>query len=358
MFDGRRRFAAVGLWDPVSPIRVRILHAGKPTRIDHGFWHDRVEEAVGRRAALDATGTTGYRLVHGENDGMGGLVVDRFDRTLVVKLYTTAWLYHLDSIITSLFETVVADRLVVRLARTIAHSHDIVTAGVHDGQVVVGSTPPEQVPFTELGLRFGADVQRGQKTGWFLDQRENRRRVAERSAGCRVLDVFSSAGGFSVHAAAAGAELVHSVDLSPHAIEAARRNMDRNRAEVERCEHRVTVGDAFDVMADLVTAGERYDVVVVDPPAFARAAAHRPRALRGYRRLASLGMELTESDGLYVQASCSTQVGAEDLHTIVHAAARDRGRRILASESTGAGIDHPVTFPQGRYLDAVFARFG
>ncbi|MEZ5228694.1 MAG: class I SAM-dependent methyltransferase [Acidimicrobiales bacterium] len=168
---------------------------------------------------------------------------------------------------------------------------------------------------------------RGQKTGHFLDQRDNRQRVRERAHGARVLDVFSCTGGFSVYAAAGGARSVHSMDLAGEAIETAKRNMALNPA-TSTTHLQTTVGDAFEVMASMADRGERYDIVIVDPPSFARKQGDVPRALSAYRRLTKLALDLVESDGLLVQASCSSRIPSAEFFDTVLDAAADAGSRV------------------------------
>lgn len=353
VFDDKRRFAAVGLYDPTSPIRVRVLHHGAPTTIDEGWWLDRVQASVARRDSIEASGrTTGYRLVHGENDGFPGLVVDRYADTLVVKAYSAAWLPHVRTVVDALEQVVEPTRIVLRLGRSVRSG-----APGLDGVALSGQLPQEPVPFLEDGLSFEADVVRGQKTGHFLDQRDNRVRVGRLAHGRRVLDVFACTGGFSVHAAAAGAREVLSVDQSSHALETARRNMAHNRrsAMVRTCRHDVVVGDAFETMADLGRRGRRFDVVVVDPPSFASRQASVPSALHGYGRLTGLAVGLVEPGGILVQASCSSRISTEDLDDTVRRAAREAGRPLEVFDRTGHPLDHPIGFPEGAYLKAIFA---
>jgi 23S rRNA (cytosine1962-C5)-methyltransferase len=354
VFDERRRFVAIGLYDAESPIRVKVLHAGRPTPIDRTFWRERLVAAEARRAPLlEDPGTTGYRWVHGENDGMAGLVLDRYGDTLVCKLYSAAWFPHLDEVIHEAQQVRPSSRVVLRLARNVTP-----TERLHDGAALVGQLPERPVRFLERNLAFAADVVHGQKTGHFLDQRENRARVGARSRGARVLDVFSCTGGFSVHAAAGGARLVHSVDLSAEAIATARRNMELNRSlpAVRRCQHHDSVGDAMEVMSQLAAAGRRFDVVVVDPPSFARRREQVPGALAAYGRLSSLALDLLEPGGLLVQASCSSRVDEGELWAAVRAAAERHGSSLADVTITGHPLDHPVGFAEGAYLSAVFAR--
>lgn len=354
IFDDRRRFVAIGLYDPGSPIRIKVLHRGRPTPVDASWWSDRIAAALALRSRLvDDPATTAYRWVHGENDGLPGLVIDRYGDDTVVKLYSAAWFAHLDEVVAAAQEVQRSERVVLRLARNVAASGDR-----SDGCALVGALPQRPVRFLERGLAFDADLVHGQKTGHFLDQRDNRGRVRARSAGARVLDVYACTGGFSVNAAAGGAELVHSVDISAAAIDTARHNMDHNRslAAVRAARHHTTVGDAMTVMAEMADAGRRFDMVVVDPPSFASRRDQVPGALRAYGRLTQLALRLLEPGGTLVQASCSARVTEADFFGTVDAAASRSAAVLTDVVRTDHPVDHPVGFAQGAYLKAVFAR--
>ena len=371
LFDDKRRFLAIGLWDPASPIRVRVLHRGKPRPIDAAFWREQLGAAFDRRerlAELAAEGvTTAYRCVHGENDGLPGLVIDRYERTWVVRLDTAAWAPHLPAVLDALRARADAlpgvwgdgcRRIVLRSGRQARAG--LAAAGLADGAMLAGEPPDGGVEFRENGLTFGADVVRGQKTGHFLDQRDNRARVGDLAGGARVLDVFSCTGGFAVHAAAGGAASIYAVDASAHAIDEVLGNMSRNMSHpgVATCGITTTVGDAFDVMAGIATTGSRFDLVVVDPPSFASKQADVPRALAAYRRLTTLAMDLLVPGGVLVQSSCSSRVPADDLFESIHRAASGAGRTLHEIERTGHAEDHPVGFRHGAYLKTLFARAG
>lgn len=354
MFDDKRRFAAIGLWDPDAPIALRVLHAGSPRTIDEAFFADRLLDALALRQPLhDDPTTTGYRLVHGENDRLPGLVVDRYDDTLVVKLDSMAWAPHLRVVVPQLVELTGADRVVVRASRRIAAN---LPAPLHANPTVVGSPPSGPVRFLECALGFDADVEHGQKTGHFLDQRENRRLVGNRCRDATVLDVFCNTGGFTVHAAAGGARSVHSVDSSHHAIRATRHHVELNRALLGYdTRHTAVIDDAFAAMSAMVNRNERFDVVIVDPPSFAPNAESVPAARNAYRRLTSLGTELVAPGGTLVQASCSSRVPAEEFHALVLDELAAHGRSLRTIMRTAHPIDHPVGFAQGAYLKAVIA---
>ena len=360
VFDSDRQFAAIGLWDPASPIRVKVLHRGGPATIDGGWFADRLASAAARRSPLGDTAggptpTTAYRLVHGENDGLPGLVVDRYDHVLVVKLYSAAWIPHLADVIPALVRLVPVRSVVLRLARAL---RDQPLHGLEEGVTLHGSDVDAPVPFAEHGLRFEADVIRGQKTGHFLDQRDNRILVGEAARGARVLDLFSCTGGFSVHAAAGGARSVLSVDSSPAALVSAEHNMRLNadRPDVAGCRHEVRVGEAFGVLEALGTQRGRFDIIVVDPPSFARNAPSVPGAIQAYERLAELATPLVERDGLLVQASCSARINEADFVRAVHAGASRAGFELDEVRRTGHAVDHPIGFPEGGYLKALYAR--
>jgi 23S rRNA (cytosine1962-C5)-methyltransferase len=357
VFDRTRRFAAIGLYDPGSPIRVRVLHQGRPTPIDADFWRRTMAAALAVRSdLLDDPGTDAFRWLHGENDGLPGLVADRYAATTVVKVYTAAWFSHVPAVVAALQAELPGERVVLRLGRDAARAGR--DAGWTDGQALVGDLPDAAVEFLEGGLRFTADVVAGQKTGHFLDQRDNRRWVRELAGGRDVLDVFSCTGGFAVNAAAGGARSVHRVDQSAAAIRAGRHHMELNASNraVARCVDRGTVGDAVTVLEDLVRRRERYGLVVVDPPSFASRADRVDRALGSYTRLAELAGRLVEPGGLLLQASCSSRIDEHQLAAAVAAGVGAAGRRAVELRRTGHAVDHPVGFAEGAYLDAVLVR--
>ena len=355
VFDQDRKFAAIGLWDPTSPMRVKVLHKGDPVTVDQTFWADRLANAMARRQSLIARGdTTGYRCVNGENDGMPGFVLDRYDRTLVVKLYTPAWVPHLADIVRAIDSHFRPDALVLRLARNIPAE---ALHGLEEGDALIGICPTDPILFQENGLTFEADVVHGQKTGHFLDQRDNRAYLGTLAEGARVLDLFASNGGFTVHAAAGGAAEVVAVDLSEPTLAAAQRNLAHNRhlPAVAACEYRPVAADAFREMDRLVHRGKKFDIVVIDPPSFAQRQFETVRALGAYAKLTELGVRLVQPGGLLMQSSCSSRVTADEFYATVARAAGRAGRPLDELRRTGHAVDHPVTFPEGAYLKAVFA---
>ena len=360
VFDRKGRFIAVGLYDPHSSIRVRVLQHEEPAPIDREWFAARLEAAADRRAPLrgrpSAARTTGYRLVHGENDGLPGFVVDRYEETLVIKLYTAAWIPHLRDVLAALTGIMPAERLVLRLGRAMrdrpGHLH-----GLEDGTVLSGPPLAGPVLFWENGLRFEADPIHGQKTGFFLDQRENRARVEPLAAGRDVLNVFAYTGGFSVYAARGGARHVVDVDASQPALQAAERNLAHNRhiPPVAAVAHETIVDDAFEALARMGEARRCFNVVIIDPPAFARRRDQVDQALSAYRGLTELGLGVLSPGGTLVQASCSSPIDAPTFFDAIHRAARRAGRPLRELERTGHPIDHPIAFEEGAYLKCLFA---
>ncbi len=356
VFDRQRHFLAIGLYDPHSPIRLLVLQHGEPATIDRKWFCRRIAEAARMRATLRRSNTTGYRLVHGENDGLPGLVVDRYDRTLVIKLYTAAWVPHLADVIAALREVSKAERLVLRLGRAAARQRQYLY-GLGDGMLLYGPPITGPLLFVENGLRFEVDPVRGQKTGFFLDQRDNRARVGKLASGKSVLNVFAYTGAFSLYAARGGARSIVSVDSSAPALEAASRNFALNQGieAVASSKHELLVRDAFGALERMAQERRRFDLVIVDPPAFAKERGEVGRALAAYARLTQLTLGVLRPGGILVMASCSSRVSAEAFFTTVNQAASQGGRPLRELERTGHALDHPVAFPEGEYLKCLFA---
>jgi 23S rRNA (cytosine1962-C5)-methyltransferase len=357
VFDQKGRFLAAGLYDPDSSIRVRLLVHGRSEAIGATLFRQRLEVASEMRRPLLSRRTNGYRLSHGANDGLAGVVVDRYDRTLVVKLYSAAWFAHLRALLWELDGLMAPERIVLRLSRQLAPAARD-KYGLEDGQTLIGHGPDTAVPFLENGLLFEADVIHGQKTGFFLDQRENRQRVEQLAAERSVLNVFSYSGAFSVYAARGGASRICSLDQSRPALEAARRHFALNQddPDVRAAVHETIEGDAFAELSTLSATKDKFGMVILDPPAFARRQSEAQRALSAYRRLAMLGLALLEKDGVLVASSCSSQVTADMFFNTISEAARDYGRPLQEIERTGHALDHPIGFKEGSYLKTLFAR--
>ncbi len=283
-------------------------------------------------------------------------MLDLYDSTLVLKLYTAAWLARLGEIGGLITKELNPARLVLRLSRNIQPA-------VHsafercDGQLLHGLAPDGPVIFLESGLRFEADVLRGQKTGFFLDQRENRRMVESLAKGREMLNAFSYTGGFSLYAARGGAMSVTNVDISAHALSGTERNflLNRGNATVAGCHCETLQADAFEWLETGPPA--KFDLVVVDPPSLARRESERTAAIQAYGKLAASGVRRLRAGGILVAASCSAHVSGEEFFSAIQLAARRSGRKFVELKKTGHASDHPATFAEANYLKCIYLQF-
>lgn len=376
IFDKKRNFLAIGLYDPDAMIRVRILQSLKPATVGQVFFKAKLDAANQLRAPLrDAPLkrlTNGYRLIHGENDGLPGLVIDRYAETAVIKLYTPAWIPHLNAVLNALDSVITSEatrspaaqaeiattkkphrndnyRVILRLGGSVKEN----AFALEDGMLLRGDAHEGVVIFHENGLRFEADPVLGQKTGFFLDQRENRARVEKLAKGKRVLNVFSYTGGFSVYAARGGATEVVSLDASKPATDAAERNFKLNFPSSNI--HKIITGDAFAEMARMKAEGQSFEMVIIDPPSFAKKASQTEGAINAYQKLTKLGLGILAPNGTLVQASCSSRVDSDAFFDAIHIAARQVGRPLNEIERTSHALDHPIGYREGEYLKCLFA---
>lgn len=348
----KNKVIGIGLYDEASPIRIKIIHnANSKATINAEFFHHKIEKAFSIRYELLETNTNSYRLLFGENDGFPGLIADVYDTVLVVKLYSEIWLPYFESILKSLQQITKAKTVVMRLSRNLQNSKN---HNLTDGEVIFGTLENDVVKFVEHGVNFSANVIKGHKTGYFLDHRDNRRRVGELSKGKSVLDVFSYAGGFSVHALANGATEVNSLDISKQALDIAREN---GRLNDYGGIHKTISGDAFAEMKKLISKGKTYDVVVIDPPSFAKQQSEIELAKKKYAQLAELGAQLTAKNGLLVLASCSSRILAQSFFDLNQRILNAQSRLFETQLKTKHDSDHPVTFPEGAYLKCGYYRF-
>ncbi|GAA4241033.1 23S rRNA (cytosine(2499)-C(5))-methyltransferase [Winogradskyella damuponensis] len=348
----KNKVVGFGLYDANSPIRIKIIHnAETKVKIDAAFFQHKIELAFEKRLELLQTNTNSYRLLFGENDGFPGLIADVYDTVLVVKLYSEIWLPYLEPILKSLQQISKAETVVMRLSRSLQNSTN---HSLKDGEVIYGTLDNEVVEFVEHDVKFSANVIKGHKTGYFLDHRDNRRRVGEMSKGKSVLDVFSYAGGFSVHALAKGATEVTSLDISKQALDMAREN---GKLNAYTGQHKTISGDAFIEMKALIQKGKTYDVVVIDPPSFAKQQSEIDLAKKKYAQLAELGEKLTAKNGLLVLASCSSRVLAQAFFDLNSQVLNSKSRLFETELKTKHDIDHPIAFPEGAYLKCGYYRF-
>lgn len=335
-------------WSPQSEIALRRVEPDGDAAIDKSWWRARLAHAIARRAPL-ATVTNAWRLVHGEGDGLPALVVDRYGSSLVVQFLSAA---------VEAQRGVILDVLQDLLAPTGILARNDAPVRAREGlpktvELLAGSVP-EEVEVDEHGVHYLAAPWTGQKTGAFLDQRENRVMLREHARG-RALDVFSYHGSFALHLAR-GATQVTAVDASGAALERARANAQRNGVTTLDC----VEADAFEWMREAVQRGERYDVIALDPPALAKNRGSIEGARRGYKELNIRAMRLLSPGGLLFTASCSYHVNKAMFLDIVRDAAADSGRPMILRALTGQPLDHPevLTIPETGYLKGLLLEAG
>ena len=348
----KNKVVGIGLYDATSPIRIKMIHnAESKATINANFFHQKIEQAFNKRTELFRTETNSYRLIYGENDGFPSLIADVYNKVLVIKLYSEIWLTYLKGILNSLKEISNTNTIVMRLSRSLQNSEN---HNLKDGEVLFGNLDNEVVQFIEHGIKFSANVIKGHKTGYFLDHRHNRKRVGELSKNKTVLDVFSYAGGFSVHALANGASEVTSLDISKQALQIA---IDNGKLNSYSGIHKTIAGDAFEEMQKLIYRNKTFDVVVIDPPSFAKQKSEIDLAKKKYGQLAELGATLTSKNGVLVLASCSSRVIEQSFFDLNQRVLKNQGRPFNIVMKTYHDIDHPVEFPEGAYLKCGYYHF-
>jgi 23S rRNA (cytosine1962-C5)-methyltransferase len=343
---------ARGLYNSRSKIRVRLYSWSPDTPLDRDLFRSRLEVACRLRGpllGLDGPGRA-CRLVFSESDGLSGCTVDQYDRWLVVQ-FTALGLAQRREMLTELFVELRRPRgIILRTERGIAQLEGL---ELQDGPLY-GEVPAEPIEIDEDGLHFLVNLLEGQKTGFYLDQRDNRRAVAQLAPGRRMLDAFCYSGGFGLHAARAGARSVLAVDASEPALALARENARRNGL------NNVTFvqADVFVHLDELVTAGERFDLIVLDPPKFARHRNALEEALRGYRRLQTLALRLLEPDGFLVTCCCSGLITMDMLEDLLSQLAVEERREVQILERRGQAPDHPVSVNclESNYLKCLISR--
>lgn len=336
------RLGGRGFYNPHSKIQVRLLtQADEP--IDEDFWRRRLRDAVTLRRRVVAD-TTAYRLVYGEGDRLPGLIVDRYGDLLVMQAMSFGMDRRKDLLARLLCEESGATAV---YARHDAKSRALEGLPLERG-FLLGQCDT-QIEIHEGKARFVVDVERGQKTGWFCDQRENRDAVAALSQGAEVLDVFCHTGAFGIHAGLRGATSIVGLDVGLDALASARRHAEMNGLGTVAAYRQA---DAFEALRALHREGARFDLVIVDPPAFARSTHAVPHAITGYKEVNLRAMRLLRPGGFLATCSCSSYVGEPQFTALVMSAARDAGRRLHLIDSRSQARDHPVpaAMPETRYL--------
>ena len=338
---------ALAAWSPHSQIRGRVWSFDCSASIAEGFFKEKVQAALNLRNSLPASKhTNALRLVHGESDGLPGLVVDRYADALVAQFLAAGVERWRDAILDLLVELSGCEAV---FERSDAEVRKIEGLEPRVG-FARGNRDARRCPIVEYGLNFRVDVQEGQKTGFFLDQRENRQRVRSLATGREVLDAFCYTGGFSLAALAGGAKRVTAVESSAPALEVARENLVANSLDNSKISFQEA--DVFGYQRQLRDRGQHFDLVVLDPPKFAPTAAQAKNAARAYKDINLMALRLLAPGGLLATFSCSGGVSMELFQSIVAGAALDAGVEARIIERFGAAADHPVAtnFPEGDYL--------
>jgi 23S rRNA (cytosine1962-C5)-methyltransferase len=347
VLDATGKFLARAAYSPKSQIRARVWTFDPKEEVDAGFFRGRIQKAIALREALPAARhTNALRLVNGESDGLPGLVVDRYADVLVAQFLAAGVERWRDTILDLLMELSGSAAL---YERSDAEVRKLEGLEARTG-FARGNRNAARCPIIEYGLNFRVDVEQGQKTGFFLDQRENRHRVRALAAGREVLDGFCYTGGFSIAALAGGAKRVSAIESSAPALEVAKENLAANPLDSSKIDF--VQADVFSKLRELRDRNAKFDLVVLDPPKFAPSAAQVKKAARAYKDINLWALKLLAPGGLLATFSCSGGVSSELFQSIVAGAALDAGADAKIIERFGAAADHPVAleFPEGEYL--------
>lgn len=348
VYDRNNRFFGHAFYHDRSQIALRML-SYDPAPVDEDFFRKRLAAAVSWRQRLipDTSQTDACRLVHSEGDGISGLIAERYADWIVIEVFSLGVYRRLAMFQRLLSELTGITKFVVRADERIQR--------IEGFRIDPKDTPADAQPINvrENGLRFRVDLRRGHKTGFFCDQRDNRRRLGELARGATVLDVCCYTGGFGVYARAAGAEQVTGVDLDEDAIELAKKNANLNSLRIQHVH-----ADAFSYLRQMQTNGRTFDIVVLDPPKFIGSRDEFHEGSRKYVDLNTLGASVVAPGGLLLTCSCSGTVSPDDFIRMVRTAAQRARRQLQFVDLTGAAPDHPVmaNCPESAYLKAVWAR--
>jgi 23S rRNA (cytosine1962-C5)-methyltransferase len=349
------KFLVWAAYSPASQIRARVWSWDETERIDGDFLRARLRRALDARERLIAAeASDGLRIVHGESDGLPGVIADRYGEVVVLQLFSAGaerWRTELSEGVRELTGCACV------FERSDADVRELEGLPARSG-ALCGGLPAAGVHIREHGLRYGVDVAEGHKTGFYLDQRDNRKRIGELSQEREVLNCFCYTGGFTLNALAGGAESVLSVDSSAGALAQARENLRRNELDAARAEWQEA--DVFKHLRTLRDQGRNFDLIVLDPPKFAPTAAFAEKAARGYKDINLLALKLLRPGGLLASFSCSGGVSAELFQKILAGAALDAGVEASIVGHFAAAADHPVllSFPEGDYLKGLLLRRG
>lgn len=347
------QFIAYGIYNSRSKLSVRLYSWDQDQPLDPPFFELKLNQAIALRHSLlnlQSYNLSAYRIVFSEADGLSGLIVDRFTDFLAIQVSSLGIARRVSFIAKILAKQLPVQGIYLRTEKGIAQLEGL---DLQD-QLLWGEMPPEEIIFHENSLRFAVNLTAGQKTGYYLDQRDNRLAAAKFAKGRSVLDAFCYSGGFSIYAARAGASAVMAVDASDAALKLAARN-----AELNQLSHiQFRLGDVFHVMDELVQSGKQFDMVILDPPKFARNRAAVPQALQGYRRLHKLALKLLPPDGILVSCCCTGAISQEQFEDVITQVGVSARRDVQILERRGPSPDHPVRLScrEGTYLKCLICR--
>lgn len=346
VFSAEGNFLGRGFVNPSSQIRVRILSFQEET-ITPEFFIKRLKDAYDFRQQFIPNGTTAYRVVHGDGDYLSGLVIDKYAEVYVIQIFSKG-MEKLRPFFTEWLEEAFKAQIIVERSESLSLSEE----GLTGHKEVLKGTLPDTLLIEENKIKFVVDVWEGQKTGFYLDQRDNRRRLAEWSAGKSIVNCFSYSGGFSVSAALKGATTT-SLDISGQAIALARQNFMVNNLDPER--HRFVVGSVFEFLRQ---DQEKFEVIILDPPAFMKKRSQLTSGARAYKEINRLAIKKLISNGILLSCSCSSHLSWDLFQKIIFSAAQESGRKVQIIGRYGQPPDHPINIyhPEGEYLKSFLLR--
>lgn len=345
-------FLAQGYFNSYSQIAVRLWSWDENEVVDDKFFEKKIKQAYEiRKNFVENKDTNSYRLIHSENDLLPGLIVDKYSNYLVLQFHTPGMEFWKDKIVKALVKIVKPEGVYER--------SDVRTRGIEGVEKQVGllhGKVPERIKISENGFKFWVDVIGGQKTGFFLDQRDKRQALTKYVEGKNVLNCFSYSGGFSVYALGAGAKHVVSVDSSQGALELAEENVKLNKMDLKKCEF--ICGDVKQYLSEAQQTKKNFDVIVLDPPAFVKDRHKVAEGLIGYKKINEAALRLLSPGGVLVTASCSAHVSLSDFRYMLSESAGRARQTLQVLETYTHGIDHPelVAFTEGEYLKCIFAK--
>lgn len=351
--DSNNNFLAYGYWNADSKINVRLLEWNQDVVIDKAWWSSKIKTAIElRKNYVDATKHNSYRLIFSEGDSLPGLIVDKFADYLSVQFLTAGTDVRKEMICDILFDELQVKGIYERSDASARSLEGLVKST----GLLRGELPPDDLEIMENGLRFHTNIVDGQKSGYFMDQRDNRAIVAKYCKGKKVLDTFCYTGGFSLMACKQGASEVWSIDSSALATEYLKKNYALNKIDFDA--DKIITGDVFQYLRDAKKSSQRWDVIILDPPKLAPNRQSIPKAERAYKDLNMQAIQILQSGQLLVSFSCSGSIGLDHFKQILAWAAKDAGKELQFIEDLQQPLDHPVraAFPESLYLKGVIAR--